>query len=60
MPRHWTNAYRVDRANVAVERLLSDPVQVPMGCDPGDPDSSATELIEEEYVELFDDDPLLR
>jgi hypothetical protein len=39
-----------------VSRLLGDPGRVRMGCDPGDPDSSATELDEEEYVEPFEHD----
>src|ERR1019366_3438361 len=39
-----------------VSRLLGDPGRVRMCRDPGDPDSSATELNEEEYVEPFEHD----
>ena len=39
-----------------VSRLLGHPVRTRMSGDPGDPDASATELDEEEYVEPFEHD----
>jgi len=37
-----------------VSRLLGDPGPIRVGCDPGDPDSSATEFDEEEHVKTFE------